>query len=36
VVPVVRASAEELEKHERALDAVAKAAKGACLFRTLH
>jgi DNA polymerase-3 subunit epsilon len=33
VVPVVRATAEELEKHERALDAVAKAAKGACLFR---
>jgi DNA polymerase-3 subunit epsilon len=33
VVPVIRATTEELEKHERALDAVAKAAKGACLFR---
>jgi DNA polymerase III subunit epsilon len=33
LVPVVRATAEELEKHERALDAIAKAAKGACLFR---
>jgi DNA polymerase-3 subunit epsilon len=35
-VPVVRATAEELDKHERALDAVAKAAKGACLFRATH
>jgi DNA polymerase-3 subunit epsilon len=33
VVPVVRATADELEKHDRALDAVAKASKGACLFR---
>ncbi len=33
-VPVVRASGDELERHERALDAIAKAAKGACLFRS--
>ncbi len=32
-IPIVRASAEELEAHERALDAVAKASKGKCLFR---
>jgi DNA polymerase-3 subunit epsilon len=32
-IPVVRATAEELEIHERALDAVAKASKGKCLFR---
>jgi DNA polymerase-3 subunit epsilon len=33
-IPLVRASAEELEAHERALDAVAKASKGKCLFRS--
>ena len=32
-VPVVRATPAELEAHERALDAVAKASKGKCLFR---
>ncbi|MBS0394707.1 MAG: DNA polymerase III subunit epsilon, partial [Proteobacteria bacterium] len=33
-IPVIRASDEELAAHERALDAIAKAAKGKCLFRT--
>ncbi len=32
-IPVVRATSEELEAHERALDSVAKASKGKCLFR---
>ncbi len=32
-IPLIRANAEELEAHERALDAVAKASKGKCLFR---
>ncbi|HUO78846.1 MAG TPA: DNA polymerase III subunit epsilon [Steroidobacteraceae bacterium] len=32
-IPVIRATAEELEAHERALDSVAKASKGRCLFR---
>ena len=32
-IPIVRASAAELEAHERALDAVAKASHGKCLFR---
>jgi DNA polymerase-3 subunit epsilon len=32
-IPVVAATPEELVAHERALDAVAKAAKGRCLFR---
>jgi DNA polymerase-3 subunit epsilon len=32
-IPVIRATAEELELHERALDSVAKASKGKCLFR---
>ena len=32
-IPVVRATPEELEAHERALDSVAKASKGKCLFR---
>ena len=30
---MIRATAEELEVHERALDSVAKASKGKCLFR---
>jgi len=33
-IPVIRATAEELAAHEQALDAVAKASKGKCLFRT--
>ena len=33
-IPIVRANAEELEAHERALDAVAKASHGKCLFRS--
>jgi DNA polymerase-3 subunit epsilon len=33
-ITVIRASAAELEAHERVLDGIAKAAKGACLFRT--
>ena len=33
VIPVIRASAEELVAHEQALDALAKASKGKCLFR---
>lgn len=33
-IVVVRATPAELEAHERALDGIAKAAKGACLFRT--
>ena len=32
-IPVVRATVEELVVHDRALDAVAKASKGRCLFR---
>jgi DNA polymerase-3 subunit epsilon len=32
-VNVVRATAAELEAHERALDGIAKAARGVCLFR---
>ncbi len=32
-IPVVRATPEELELHERALDAVAKASRGKCLCR---
>ena len=32
-IPVIRATAEELAVHERALDSVAKASKGKCLFR---
>ncbi|MCZ8132977.1 MAG: DNA polymerase III subunit epsilon [Steroidobacteraceae bacterium] len=34
-IPIVRASAAELDAHERALDGIAKAAKGRCLFREL-
>jgi DNA polymerase III subunit epsilon len=33
-IPVIRATPEELEAHERALDSVAKASKGKCLFRS--
>lgn len=33
-IAVVRATAAELEAHERALDGIAKAAKGVVLFRT--
>ncbi|MBS0373464.1 MAG: DNA polymerase III subunit epsilon [Proteobacteria bacterium] len=33
-IPVIRATTVELEAHERALDAVSKAAKGRCLFRS--
>jgi DNA polymerase III subunit epsilon len=32
-IPIVRATADELEAHERALDAVQKASAGQCLFR---
>ena len=32
-IPVIRATREELEAHERALESVAKASKGKCLFR---
>ena len=32
-IPVIRATPEELAAHERALDSVAKASKGKCLFR---
>jgi DNA polymerase-3 subunit epsilon len=32
-IPIVRASPDELSAHERALDAVAKASRGKCLFR---
>ena len=32
-IPVIRATPEELAAHEQALDAVAKASKGKCLFR---
>jgi DNA polymerase III subunit epsilon len=33
VIPIVRATPEELEAHERALDSVQKASSGKCLFR---
>jgi DNA polymerase-3 subunit epsilon len=32
-IPVVRATPDELAAHERALDAITRAAKGKCLFR---
>ena len=32
-IPIVRATADEIEAHERALDAVEKASAGKCLFR---
>jgi len=32
-IPIVRATPEELEAHERALDAVERASQGTCLFR---
>ena len=35
-IPVIRATPEELEAHERALALVAKASKGRCLFRDLE
>lgn len=33
-IPVIQATVAELEAHDRALDAVARAAKGRCLFRS--
>jgi len=36
VIPVIRASDEELAAHERALDALSKVSKGKCLFRDVQ
>jgi DNA polymerase III subunit epsilon len=33
-IPIIRATAEELAAHERALDAVQRASQGKCLFRS--